>query len=131
MEVIPIIKLNEFLLVSIQVDLHDRLVMKLQEDLTNKVQKEGAQGVLIDISSVDMLDSFTGRMIANIASMARIMDVETVVVGMQPAVAITLVELGMSLPGVLTALNVDRGMELLRNRLKVPEDAECDDHDIE
>lgn len=127
MEVIPIIKLNEFLLVSIQVDLHDRLVMKLQEDLTNKIQKEGAQGVLIDISSVDMLDSFTGRMIANIASMARIMDVETVVVGMQPAVAITLVELGMSLPGVLTALNVDRGMELLRNRLKVPEDTECDD----
>lgn len=131
MEVIPIIKLNEFLLVSIQIDLHDRLVMKLQEDLTNKIQKEGAQGVLIDISSVDMLDSFTGRMIANIASMARIMDVETVVVGMQPAVAITLVELGMSLPGVLTALNVDRGMELLRNRLKVPEDTGCNDHDIE
>lgn len=131
MEVIPIIKLNEFLLVSIQIDLHDRLVVKLQEDLTNKIQKEGAQGVLIDISSVDMLDSFTGRMIANIASVARIMDVETVVVGMQPAVAITFVELGMSLPGVLTALNVDRGMELLRNRLKVPEDTRCDDYDIE
>lgn len=117
METIPIIKLNEFLLISIQVDLHDRLVMKLQDDLTRDIKENEARGVLIDISSVDMLDSFTGRMIANIASIAKLLDAETVVVGMQPAVAITLVELGMSLPGVLTALNVDKGVEILRKRV--------------
>lgn len=116
MEVIPIIQLNEFLLISIQVDLHDRLVMKLQEDLTYCIKKHNAKGILLDISSVDMLDSFTGRMIAAIASIARLLDAETVVVGMQPAVAITLVELGMSLTGVLTALNIDKGMELLKKR---------------
>lgn len=117
METIPIIKLNEFLLISIQVDLHDRLVVKLQDDLTASIKENGAKGVLIDISAVDMLDSFTGRMIANIASIGRLLDAETVVVGMQPAVAITLVELGMTLPRVLTALNVDRGIELLRKRI--------------
>lgn len=116
MDIIPIIKLNEFLLLSIQVDLHDRLIFDLQEDLTTKIQTYKAKGILIDISSVDILDSFTGRMIATIASIAKLMDAETVVVGMQPAVAITLVELGMNLTGVLTALNVDKGMELLRKR---------------
>ncbi|MCT8977390.1 STAS domain-containing protein [Clostridium sp. CX1] len=122
METIPIIKLNEFLLISIQVDLHDRLVVKLQNDLTKSIKKHEAKGVLIDISAVDMLDSFTGRMIANIASIGRLLDAETVVVGMQPAVAITLVELGMTLPEVLTALNVDRGIELLRKRVSTSEE---------
>lgn len=121
MEIIPIIHLNEFLLLSIQVDIHDRLIMKLQEDLTDKIREYKAKGILIDISSVDLLDSFTGRMIASIASIAKLMDAETVVVGMQPAVAITLVELGMNLTGVLTALNVDKGMELLRKRNKLSE----------
>jgi rsbT antagonist protein RsbS len=121
MEKIPIIHLNEFLLLSIQVDIHDRLIMKLQEDLTAKIREHKAKGILIDISSVDLLDSFTGRMIASIASIAKLMDAETVVVGMQPAVAITLVELGMNLTGVLTALNVDKGMELLRKRNKLSE----------
>lgn len=121
MEIIPIIHLNEFLLLSIQGDIHDRLIMKLQEDLTAKIRQYKAKGILIDISSVDLLDSFTGRMIASIASIAKLMDAETVVVGMQPAVAITLVELGMNLTGVLTALNVDKGMELLRKRYKLTE----------
>lgn len=122
MENIPIIKLNEFLLISIQVDLHDKLVMQLQDDLTKIIEEDEAKGVLIDISTVDMLDSFTGRIIANIASIAKLLDAETVVVGMQPAVAITLVELGMMLPGVLTALNVDRGMALLRKRIGISEE---------
>lgn len=121
MEIIPIIHLNEFLLLSIQGDIHDRLIMKLQEDLTAKIRQYKAKGILIDISSVDLLDSFTGRMIASIASIAKLMDAETVVVGMQPAVAITLVELGMNLTCVLTALNVDKGMELLRKRYKLSE----------
>jgi rsbT antagonist protein RsbS len=114
---IPILRMGEFLLVSIQVDMHDRLAMALQDDLTNRISVTSARGVLIDISSLEIVDSFIGRMIANIAGMARILDAETVLVGMQPAVAITLVELGLSLSGVRTALNVDKGMELLRRSL--------------
>src|SRR5881409_2371856 len=109
--------MGEFLLVTIQVDMHDRLVTTLQDDLTTMIAASGARGVLIDISSLDMVDSFIGRMIGNIAGMSRILDAETVVVGMQPAVAITLVELGLSLPGVRTALDVDKGMQLLRTSL--------------
>ena len=114
MERIPILKMGEFFLVSIQVDMHDQLAMALQDDLTAKIAKTGAHGVLIDISAVEVVDSFIGRMIANIAAMAAILDAATVLVGMQPAVAITLVELGLTLPGVRTALNVERGMALLR-----------------
>jgi rsbT antagonist protein RsbS len=106
--------MGEFLLVTIQVDMHDRLAMTLQEDLTTRINETGARGVLIDISSLEIVDSFIGRMLGNIAAMSRVLDAQTVVVGMQPAVAITLVELGMSLPGVRTALNVDAGMELLK-----------------
>lgn len=115
MEKIPILRMGEFLLVTIQVDMHDRLAMTLQDDLTNRISQTGAKGVLIDISSLEIVDSFIGRMLGNIASMSRVLDADTVVVGMQPAVAITLVELGMSLAGVRTALNVDAGMSLLRN----------------
>lgn len=111
---IPIIKMGEFLLVSIQVDMHDRLAMTLQDDLTASVVKNRARGVLIDISSLEIVDSFIGRMLGNIAAMSRVLDAETVVVGMRPAVAITLVELGMSLSGVRTALNVERAMDMLR-----------------
>jgi rsbT antagonist protein RsbS len=114
MERIPILKMGDFLLVTIQVDMHDRLAMQLQEDLTSRITATGAKGVLIDISALEMVDSFIGRMIANIAAMARILDAYTVVTGMQPAVAITLVELGLTLTGVRTALNVARGMVLLR-----------------
>ncbi len=113
MDRIPILKLRDLLLVTIQVDMHDRLAMQLQDELTARISETGARGVLIDISSLDIVDSFIGRMIANIAAMARVLDAATVVVGMQPAVAITLVELGLTLPGVRTALNVDRGMRLL------------------
>src|SRR5206468_8871962 len=109
--------MGEFLLVTIQVDMHDRLAMALQDDLTNRISQTGARGVLIDISGLEIVDSFIGRMIANIAAMSRVLDAETVVVGMQPAVAITLVELGLALPGVRTSLNVDRGMALLRSSL--------------
>jgi rsbT antagonist protein RsbS len=116
-EKIPILKMGEYLLVTIQVDMHDRLAITLQDDLTNRISQTGAKGVLIDISSLEIVDSFIGRMLGNIASMSRVLDAETVVVGMQPAVAITLVELGMSLDGVRTALNVDAGMELLRSSL--------------
>jgi rsbT antagonist protein RsbS len=112
-ERIPILKLREFLLVTIQVDMHDRLALTLQDDLTDRIVKSGARGVLIDISALEVVDSFIGRMLANIAGMARVLDAETIVVGMRPAVAITLVELGLSLPGVRTALNVDKGMALL------------------
>jgi len=111
---IPILRLRDLLLVTIQVDMHDRLAMQLQDELTTRISETGARGVLIDISSLDIVDSFIGRMIANIASMARVLDAQTVVVGMQPAVAITLVELGLTLPGVRTALNVDKGMALLQ-----------------
>ena len=114
MEKIPILRMGEFLLVTIQVDMHDRLAMALQEDLTQMISRTEARGVLIDISSLEIVDSFIGRMLGNIASMSRVLDAETVVVGMQPAVAITLVELGLSLAGVRTALNVDAGMEVLK-----------------
>ena len=117
MERIPILKMNEFLLVSIQVDMHDRLAMTLQDDLTDRIVRDRARGVLIDISSLEVVDSFIGRMIGNIAAMGRVLDAQTVVVGMRPAVAITLVELGLSLEGVRTSLNVDKGMELLRASL--------------
>jgi len=117
MEKIPILKMGRFLLVTVQVDMHDQLAMQLQEDLTNRIVAARARGVLIDISSLEVVDSFIGRMISNIAAMARVLDAETVVVGIQPAVAITLVELGLSLEGVRTALNVDRGMALLHERL--------------
>ena len=113
MERIPILKLGDYLLVSIQVDMHDRLAMQLQDDLTSRIAATAARGVLIDISALEMVDSFIGRMLGNIAAMSRVLDAVTVVVGMRPAVAITLVELGMSLPGVRTALNVERGMDLL------------------
>ncbi len=114
MERIPILRMGNYLLVTIQVDMHDRLAMTLQDDLTEQISKTGATGVLIDISSLEIVDSFIGRTLANIAAMARVLDAETVVVGTQPAVAITLVELGMSLPGVRTALNVESGMEVLQ-----------------
>jgi rsbT antagonist protein RsbS len=124
MEKIPILRMGEFLLVTIQVDMHDRLAMTLQDDLTNRISETGARGVLIDISSLEIVDSFIGRMLGNIASMSRVLDAQTVVVGMQPAVAITLVELGMSLEGVRTALNVDAGMELLRKSVSAQEESE-------
>jgi rsbT antagonist protein RsbS len=124
MEKIPILRMGEFLLVTIQVDMHDRLAMTLQDDLTNRISQTGAKGVLIDISSLEIVDSFIGRMLGNIASMSRVLDAQTVVVGMQPAVAITLVELGMSLQGVRTALNVDAGMELLRKSVNGREESE-------
>ena len=114
MERIPILRMGSFLLVTIQVDMHDRLVMALQDDLTQQIAATGARGVLIDISSLEMVDSFIGRMLANMAAMARVLDADTVVTGMRPAVAITLVELGLSLTGVRTALDVEKGMELLR-----------------
>ncbi|SDG80754.1 rsbT antagonist protein RsbS [Pseudomonas flavescens] len=117
MERIPILRMGEFLLVTIQVDMHDRLALTLQDDLCEMISKTSARGVLIDISALDMVDSFIGRMIGTISGLSKIMDAETMLVGMQPAVAITLVELGMNLPGVSTALNVDRGMQLLRERV--------------
>lgn len=114
MDRIPILKMGEFLLVTIQVDMHDRLATALRDDLMQKISITSARGVLIDISSLEMVDSFIGRMLANIAAMARVLDAETVVVGMRPAVAITLVELGLSLHGVRTALDVEKGMAQLR-----------------
>jgi rsbT antagonist protein RsbS len=117
MDRIPILKLGAFLLVTIQVDMHDRLAMQLQDDLTARIVATRARGVLIDISTLEIVDSFIGRMLSNIAAMARILDAQTVVVGMQPAVAITLVELGLSLEGVRTALNVDKGMLLLQQHV--------------
>src|SRR3954466_11086725 len=114
MDRIPILRMGDFLLVTIQVDMHDRLALTLQDDLTSMIERTGAKGVLIDISALEMVDSFIGRMIANISGMSRILDASTVLVGMRPAVAITLVELGLSLAGVQTALNVGRGMDRLR-----------------
>ena len=125
MEKIPILRMGQFLLVTIQVDLYDRLALNLESDLVQMVSKTNAKGVLIDISALSIVDSFMGRIIGNIGSMSKIMDAETVVVGMQPAVAITLIELGLELKGVHTALNVEKGMELLRNRIEAKES----DHD--
>jgi rsbT antagonist protein RsbS len=113
MDRIPILKMGQTLLVSIQVDMHDQLALQLQDDLTGQIAATGARGVLIDISALEMVDSFIGRMIGNIAAMSRVLDAATVVVGMRPAVAITLVELGLALPGVRTALDVEKGMALL------------------
>ena len=117
MDKIPILRMGRFLLVTIQVDLYDRLALNLESDLVQMVSKTGASGVLIDISALSIVDSFMGRILGNIGNMSKIMDAETVVVGMQPAVAITLVELGLELKGVHTALNVERGMELLQNKI--------------
>lgn len=131
MDRIPILRMGEFLLVTIQVDMQDQMALRLQDDLTSKIEKTGAKGVLIDISALEMVDSFIGRMIANISGMSRILDAETVVVGMQPAVAITLVELGLSLPGVKMALDVERGMNYLRSvqASDAPEDDPAPDDD--
>lgn len=131
MEKIPILRMGKFLLVTIQVDLYDRLAETLETDLVNMVKKTGAHGVLIDISAVSIIDSFMGRIIGNIATMTKIMDAETVVVGMQPAVAITLVELGLPLKGVYSALSVERGMELLNNKIASKEGESYDDGDPE
>ncbi len=117
MERIPILRMGPVLLVSIQVDMHDELALTLQDDLTNAITTNGSRGVLIDISSLSVVDSFMGRMLANIAGIARVLDAATVVVGMQPAVAITLVELGLSLEGVRTALNIEKGMVLLQSAI--------------
>ena len=126
MDRIPILKLGDALLVTIQVDMHDRLATALEDDLTSKIVATGAKGVLIDISALEVVDSFIGRMLDNIAAVSRILDADTVVVGMRPAVAITLVELGLSLSGVRTALNVERGMTLIRRRV-APEQVDGDD----
>jgi rsbT antagonist protein RsbS len=122
MEKIPILRMGNLLLVTIQVDLYDRLAESLEADLVQMIKKTGAHGVLIDISAVSIIDSFMGRIIGNIATMSKILDAETVVVGMQPAVAITLVELGLPLKGVLTALNVEKGMELLKKNIAFKKD---------
>ena len=138
MEHIPILRMGEFLLITIQVDMHDRLANQLQDDLTSSIVKHGSRGVLIDISGLEVVDSFIGRMLSNIAAMSRILDAETVVTGMQPAVAITLVELGLSLAGIRTALTVERGMQILRHegssRLlfeEADEESELDDYEPE
>ena len=117
MERIPILRMGELLLVTIQVDMHDRLATVLKEDLANRISTTRARGVLIDISALDMVDSFIARMFGDIAQMARVMDAETALVGMQPSVAITLAEMGVGLTGVRTALNVEKGMALLRARI--------------
>src|SRR5690348_2038182 len=130
MEKIPILKLGKLLLVTIQVDLYDHLAESLEADLVHMINKTGAQGVLIDISAVSIIDSFMGRILGNIATMSKVLDAETVVVGMQPAVAITLVELGLPLNGVLTALNVEKGMTLLKTKIEGKDNA-SDDGDTE
>jgi rsbT antagonist protein RsbS len=127
MDRIPILKFGDALLVTIQVDMHDRLATALEEDLTAKIVSANAKGVLIDISALEIVDSFIGRMLDNIAAVSRILDADTVVVGMRPAVAITLVELGLSLSGVKTALNVERGMAMIQQRLNGPESGDGDD----
>ena len=130
MDRIPILRMGKFLLVTIQIDLYDRLATNLESDLVQMVNKTEAKGVLIDISALSIVDSFMGRILGNIGSMSKIMDAETVVVGMQPAVAITLIELGLELKGVHTALNVEKGMELLRSKIEADEsDHEETDND--
>jgi rsbT antagonist protein RsbS len=128
-ERIPTLKMGNVLLVTIQVDMHDRLAITLQEDLTDRIASTSARGVLIDISALEVVDSFIGRMLGNIAAMSRVLDAETVVVGMRPAVAITLVELGLSLSGVRTALNVEKGMNLLQTSLRSPAEESSDGSD--
>ena len=130
MDRIPILRMGDYLLVTIQVDMHDRLAAALLDDLTTKINKHGARGVLIDISTLELVDSFMGRMLSNIALTSRILDAHTVLVGMRPAVAITLVELGLELPGIRTALDVERGMKLLASLIgEVEEDTESDGDD--
>jgi rsbT antagonist protein RsbS len=129
MDRIPILKFGSALLVTIQVDMHDRLATALEEDLTSRIVEHNARGVLIDISALEIVDSFIGRMLDNIAAVSRILDADTVVVGMRPAVAITLVELGLSLTGVKTALNVERGMALIQSRLAESETDDADDEE--
>lgn len=130
MDKIPILKMGQFLLVTIQIDMHDRLAMGLQDDLTEMIVRTRAKGVLIDISSLEIVDSFIGRMLNNIASMSKVLDAETIVVGMRPAVAITMVELGLDMRGVRTALNVDSGIEIL-NRLVNDSNPESEDEYFE
>ncbi len=129
MDRIPILRMGAYLLVTIQVDMHDRLAMTLQDDLTTRIAATGARGVLIDISALEIVDSFIGRMISNISSMSRVLDAHTVIVGMQPAVAITLVELGLTLPGVLTALDVEKGMALLARLVPSVAEGDADDRE--
>jgi rsbT antagonist protein RsbS len=131
MERIPILRMGKVLLVTIQVDMHDQLAVTLQDDLTSRIVETGASGVLIDISSLEVVDSFIGRILGNIATMSRVLDAQTVVVGMQPAVAITLVELGMSLPGIRTALNVEKGMALLQSSIEADAVLEVPDASFE
>ena len=131
MDRIPILRMGKFLLVTIQIDLYDRLATNLETDLVQMVNKTGARGVLIDISALTIVDSFMGRILGNIGSMSKIMDAETVVVGMQPAVAITLIELGLELKGVYTALNVEKGMELLQNKIGLSDEIEDDEASTE
>ena len=128
MDRIPILKMGDLLLVTIQVDMHDRLAIALQDDLADRIVGTSARGVLIDISALDIVDSFIGRMLGNIAAISRVLDAETVVVGMRPAVAITLVELGLSLSGVRTALNVEKGIDLLETALRLPNEVRADGH---
>jgi rsbT antagonist protein RsbS len=124
MEKIPILKMGDFLLVTVQIDLYDRLALNLEADLVNMISKHHSKGVLIDISAVNIVDSFMGRILSNIAQMSKILDAHTVVVGMQPAVAITLIELGLPMTGVQTALNVEKGMDLLKHNLGLDEEEE-------
>jgi rsbT antagonist protein RsbS len=131
MEKIPILRMGKILLVTIQVDLYDRLAETLEADLVHMIKKTSAEGVLIDISAVSIIDSFMGRIIGNISTMSKILDAETVVVGMQPAVAITLVELGLPLTGILTALNVEKGMELLTKNMALRENDYAEEVDAE